>query len=289
MKNKKIVLVGGTDGIGRALAEKLVANNEVLIIGRSQEKAAKFTTAHGKNAYSLTTDLSLLNNIPPLVKAIKEQFEQVDIIIHSADLIRVKRQETKEGLEISIALNYYSRVLFNQLMLTGEPAYQPEHIIHIAAAGFPPKKTFMENLPIPPTASSIKGHTIGQWSNDFYGIYMKGNLQAKGVKINILNPGNVSTEIRKKGSMSIFIKVLFSILATIIGKSRTPESYAEIPLAILNNKNADAEQYTLINKKGKGIKGNKNVNNPSIQQELYNFTTHKINAVLETHKVEDWL
>lgn len=290
MKNKKVVIVGGTDGIGRALANLLVSLNEVLIIGRSKEKGEHFVAEHGNNASYLTTDLSILGNIPPLVKKIKSHFSKVNFIVHTADILRIKRLETTEGIEISIAINFYSRVLFNQLMLGEETAYQPERIIHVAAAGFGPSKNFIDNFPLRPNANSFEAHKNGQISNDFYGLLMQRKLSQRGIKINILNPGSVATNIHKKEKLPKLLVLLYPLIGRLlIGKRRSPEEYANIPFTILKNENLDANEFTLVDAIGKGIEGNSNVRDTSTQEKLYEFTKNKIDKTLREYKIKNWL
>jgi len=290
MKDKTIVIVGGTDGIGRAIANALVKENTVLIIGRSEQKGESFKEEHGENARFLICDLSLLNNIPGLVTKIKSQFDTVDFIVHTADNLRTKRLDTSEGLEISIAINYYSRVLFNQLMVGEESGFRPERIIHIAFAGFPVPKNFIKNFPLPDNASSFKGHGLGQVSNDFYGLFMKPKLKELGIKINILNPGPVDTNIRRNGELPALLKMLSPIIGFLLtGKIRTPEEYSAFPLEILNNENADANHFTLIDSNGKGITGKAKVNVVDTQQELYEHTKKLIEEIVPPLLIKKWL
>ena len=281
MKNKNILIVGGTDGIGRALANALVNSNKVLIVGRNERKANSFRTANPQNAHYMLSDISLLKNIPALVRDIKTTFDKLDFIIHTADILRVKRLNTNEGLEKSIAVNYYARFLINQLLVGEEPRFTPKRITHIAAAGFPPPKNFMKNFPLPVKANSFKGHGIGQGANDFYGFTMAEKFKETGVKINILNPGIVDTDIRRNGQFPSLIKVLSPIVGLLLRRKQTsPEEYAKIPLAILNGENPDAENFILLNSKGIGITGNTLVNDKNVQNELYTFTTKTISSVL---------
>ncbi|MEO1518926.1 MAG: SDR family NAD(P)-dependent oxidoreductase [Bacteroidota bacterium] len=289
MENKKIVIVGGTDGIGRALANCLVTKNKVLIIGRSDEKGKYFVAENGGNANYLTTDLSILKNIPPLVEKIKLHFEEVDFIVHTADILRSKRLATTEGIEITIAIKFYSRILFNQLMIGEEKAYQPDRIIHVAAPCYAPKN-FMKNFPFPADAGSFEAHKVGQISNEFYGLLMKRKLATRNIKINILNPDFVSTNIHKNGELNKLVKFLYPLVARLfVGKSKTPEEYAKIPFSILKNENKDANEFTFINAKGKRIEENKHVRDVMTQKKLYEFAKEKIDRTLQNHSIKSWL
>ncbi len=291
MTNKNIVILGGTDGIGRALAQMLVRDNFVLIIGRSENKGRRFTEQNERNAKYLVADLSLLNNLSSVVHDIKSEFETIDYIIHTADVLKVKRHNTTEGLETCIATNYYSRVLFNQLIIGEEPSLRPERIIHIGLAGIKPSRNFIQNFPLPDSANSFKGHAIGQIANDFYALYINRKLKDLGIKINVLNPGTVDTNIRRSGQFPPIVKRLIIPLIEFLlrGKTQKPQDYADIPLAILKNGNSDSNEFVLIDSKGKGITGNNQVHDTNIQQELYEVTKKQIDKVLQSSKVDKWL
>jgi NAD(P)-dependent dehydrogenase (short-subunit alcohol dehydrogenase family) len=291
MNKKNIVIVGGSDGIGRAIANALAKENTVIIIGRSVQKARDFVKAYPQNGKYLLADISLLNTIPTLVSEIQSMVDSVDYIVHSADVLRVKRLNTEEGLEQSIAINYYSRVLFNQLLIDAGSSITPNRIIHIAVAGFKPPKDFIQSFPLPEKASSFKGHAIGQVTNDFYALLLKEKLAKKGVKINVLNPGFVSTDIRRKGEFPSFVKKLIFPLLRLVWrrKTRSPEEYGEIPVSIIQGENEDADSFVLIDEKGKGIQGKESHHDAEVQKTLYEFTTRTINGILKINRVETWL
>ncbi|MEO0725460.1 MAG: hypothetical protein AAFZ63_13025 [Bacteroidota bacterium] len=255
------------------------------------EKRGIFITRNPINGKYLICDLSVLNSIPNLLTDIRSKVDSVDYIIHTADILVTKRINTEEGLEKSIALNYYSRVLFNQLIVEGELSYQPERIIHVAIAGFSPPKQFIQQFPLSEKASSFKGYGLGQVANDFYASYISAKLQAIGTKINVLNPGFVDTDIRRKGQFPAFAKkIIFSILRIVWKyRKRTPDEYAKIPLSILQGKNQDADKFILIDENGKGIEGSPRVNNKEVQVKLYEITTTTINDILDTHPLRAWL
>ncbi|MEO0337866.1 MAG: hypothetical protein AAF242_01500, partial [Bacteroidota bacterium] len=271
--------------------EQLVQENNVLIVGRSQQKAEDFISKHPKHGKYVLTDLSLLNNIPALIHEIRSSFKSIDYILHTADILRMKRIETTEGMEKSIVINYYSRVLINQLLLGGDNGYRPERIIHVAAAGFPPSKNFMKNFPLSTDASSFKGHGIGQISNDFYGLYMRDKLADLGIKINVLNPGMVDTDIRRNAQFpKLFTLVVIPIMGLIWrNKKQSPEEYAKLPITILHNGLETADHSVLIHADGSAIKGNKYLNHVDTQGDLYQYTTQKINDILRGINLNNWI
>ncbi|MEM9681487.1 MAG: SDR family NAD(P)-dependent oxidoreductase, partial [Bacteroidota bacterium] len=268
MDKTSFLIVGGTDGIGRALANILAEHNRVIILGRSQIKGQTFLDAFGDNVDFIQADVSIMSNVDNVCSKIIQSEKKLDFIIHTADVLQTARENTREGLEKSIAINLYSRVLFNELLLK---KFQPERIIHVAAAGFPMNKNFNHKFPVKDTASGFSAHGYGQIANDFYGLWMSKKL--KNTKINILNPGIVDTDIRRNAKMGGFYKFMMPIMGFFMLRSPvSPETYAQVVLSIIKNQNDESNRFVLINKKGEGISGNKNINDVKMQQYVYEST-----------------
>ncbi|MEM8813283.1 MAG: SDR family NAD(P)-dependent oxidoreductase [Pseudomonadota bacterium] len=290
MRGRTIVIVGGTSGIGRALAEQLVLKNSVLIVGRSESKGRSFVEANPGSAYFCQEDVSLLRRIPDLVRQARDLLGGVDFVVHTADNLRTKRLNTSEGLEVSIATNFYSRVLFNQLLLEEPDDRRPERIVHIALAGYPPSKNFIDFVPVPDSASSFKGHTIGQMANDFYGLSMRDKLNGQKTTINILNAGAVATEIRRNAEFPLLLKTVINTVERLIGgRLRTPENYAAMVSKILSDENGASNTHALLTSKGVGISGHARVNDVEVQQLLYSRTIRAIDDVLGDQALGNWL
>ncbi|MEM1025960.1 MAG: SDR family NAD(P)-dependent oxidoreductase [Myxococcota bacterium] len=278
MKGKNIVVVGGTSGIGRSLAEQLVPHNRVFIIGRSSDKVTEFAEQH-RNGGGLAADMSLLRVVSEVVPQLREHLGGIDGVVHAADLIRVNRLDTTEGLEVSIATNYYSRVLFNQLLLMQDREWRPGLILHVAFAGFRPGRHFLSSFPISPKASSFKAHALGQIANDFYGLTMNRKLRGTDTQFNILNPGSVNTEIRRTGQFPSIVKPLVWLMERLIPMT-PPDDYARLLVDVMSGRFSQAEEFTLIDSKGRGIPGSPRVNDLDTQERLYELTTREIDRVL---------
>jgi NADP-dependent 3-hydroxy acid dehydrogenase YdfG len=63
---KHILLVGATSGIGKAMAEKLIAEGiHVTAVGRRKDRLDLFVSTHGSSkASSLSADIADLDSIP---------------------------------------------------------------------------------------------------------------------------------------------------------------------------------------------------------------------------------
>lgn len=237
MQDKIALVVGGTKGIGREVVRQLAHKGyRVLFIGRDA-KAGAAIEAELRSVSAvefLQGDLSLLKETRRLALDVRDRVPYLNVLVHSADVLRTERVETAEGHEISFAINYLSRFLMNDLLLDTLKAGQAR-ILHIAAAGslFTLKAS---QFPPSPDASGWTGHGIGQGANDVYGLEMADRLKGSGVTINILNPGGVNTGIRDQMKLSGWQKAIFPIIMPLMmrlvfgmGMSE-PAEYARIPV-----------------------------------------------------------
>ncbi|CAG5179230.1 uncharacterized protein ALTATR162_LOCUS9098 [Alternaria atra] len=122
------VFVGGTSGIGKltlnALA-RLGTHFKAYVIGRQESEAAFkpfIEELHLANANAsiiwVEGHISLLSEVKRTCDYIKELETSIDLLFMTAGYVAFNgRQNTSEGLEISHALEFYSRICFAQNLL----------------------------------------------------------------------------------------------------------------------------------------------------------------------------
>lgn len=81
------IITGGASGIGFAIAKKFVANNiTTILIGRDATKLKLACETLGELSYFIPCDLALLDQLPSVVKKIKEKHGRIDILINNAGM-----------------------------------------------------------------------------------------------------------------------------------------------------------------------------------------------------------
>lgn len=84
LTNNKILITGATDGIGKALAERFVAlNNLVIAVGRNQDKLEELTSSN-KNFIGFQADVSNMEDLERLSMFISAQHPDLNILINNA-------------------------------------------------------------------------------------------------------------------------------------------------------------------------------------------------------------
>ncbi|WP_035749958.1 SDR family NAD(P)-dependent oxidoreductase [Parafrankia discariae] len=107
------VITGGTDGIGRALAEAYLSRGfEVLVVGRDERKGRAFAAA-GERARFISADLSGVAENRRLAEHISQRHPALDVLVLGARYHRPNRVLTADGFESNFALFYLSRFLLS--------------------------------------------------------------------------------------------------------------------------------------------------------------------------------
>jgi len=116
VKGKTILITGATDGIGLALAQRLIEGNRLLILGRSQDKLVQHF-GDKKNVKTYLADLSSMDKVKAVSSKILFDVDGIDLLIHNASCVSSERVETKDGFELQLAVNYLAPALLTANLL----------------------------------------------------------------------------------------------------------------------------------------------------------------------------
>ena len=111
MGNKTVVITGATSGLGRATALQLAQKGAfVVIVARSNTKANevhKEIVKEGGKGQFVIADLSSMKDTKEAAENIIKVIDRLDVLINNAGAHFPKYKETSEGIESTLALNYY--------------------------------------------------------------------------------------------------------------------------------------------------------------------------------------
>lgn len=87
MKDKIVVITGGSEGLGRAVAGKAVEQGaKVLLVAQDQEKLETACAQLGENANCYVCDISVPAEVRETASQILEQYGSIDILINCAGI-----------------------------------------------------------------------------------------------------------------------------------------------------------------------------------------------------------
>ncbi|MFI5537022.1 TIGR03618 family F420-dependent PPOX class oxidoreductase [Nocardia sp. NPDC051900] len=198
---KYVVVVGGTDGIGRAVAlKRLAVGDAVVVVGRDAEKGKSLLAAAeelgaGDRAHFVPADLSSIGATRTAVDAIRTRFTTVDALVLCARHYRSDRLVTAEGFEYTFALFYLSRfVLSYELIDLLNTAPNPV-IVNVAGPGSGTGEIRWDDLGLERDYHGLHALAQGGQLNDLLGIEFARRPVSARVRYVLVHPGVVNTAL----------------------------------------------------------------------------------------------
>jgi 3-oxoacyl-[acyl-carrier protein] reductase len=184
---KKVAIVtGSSDGIGRAIAERLAQDGATVVVnyGKSADKAKKVVAgieAKGGKALAVQANLSNIRDVGRLVKDTVKTFGRLDILVSNAGMLMFKNlaETTEEEFDRMFALN--TKGPYFALQEAAKVIQKGGRIVNISTDG---------------THIGFGGATAYLGSKGALEQFTKGlahELAPKGVTVNSVSPGYTET------------------------------------------------------------------------------------------------
>ncbi|MGR6979931.1 3-oxoacyl-ACP reductase FabG [Testudinibacter sp. P27/CKL/0425] len=124
MQGKIALVTGASRGIGKAIAEELVAKGATVIGTATSEKGAEAISAYlGENGKGLVLNVTDVASIDQTLAQIKAEFGEIDILVNNAGitrdnlLMRMKEEEWNDILDTNLTSVFHlSKAMLRSMM-----------------------------------------------------------------------------------------------------------------------------------------------------------------------------
>jgi NAD(P)-dependent dehydrogenase (short-subunit alcohol dehydrogenase family) len=234
-------MTGATSGIGAVAAEKLATMGaRIVFIARDQVRGeaaeAKLREAGPGLAHRVVyADLSLVSEVKRVGAEIASAEPRIDVLINNAGALFGKRELTKEGLELTFALNHMSYFVLTGALRESLLAAAPARIINTSSEAHRGAKLDFDDLQFARGFGGMAAYRRSKLCNILFTRELARQLTGTRVTANSLHPGFVNTRFgdETKGGWGY----MFSI-AKNFGIS--PEIGAETIVFLASAKEVDA-------------------------------------------------
>ena len=203
MKGKIVLLTGGNSGIGKAAAMELAKMGAELTLvcrdrGRAEEAKGEIVSKSGNRSVDLIiADFLLQKEVRRAAAEFLSSRTRLDVLVNNAGSPFPSYAETEDGVERTMALNYFAPFLFTNLLLGTLIASAPSRVVNVSSSAH-----FRAKLDL----SDINGRKdfglggLGAYGRsklalNLFAFELAGKVERRGVTANCLHPGTVRTHI----------------------------------------------------------------------------------------------
>ncbi|HLO43190.1 MAG TPA: SDR family oxidoreductase [Leadbetterella sp.] len=226
MNNKIAIITGGTSGIGKATAEKLVTfGTTVVFLARDVQKAELvkkdiLKTFPNGRIDIFEGDLKDLKSIKTAGEALKAKYPIIDILINNAGGVFSEFERTVDGFEVGFQVNHLGHFLLTQILLENLLKSPDSRIINLSSEAHRIGKFSVSNLNAEKKFSTWKQYGATKLMNILFTKALANKYGEQGLMSFAVHPGVVKSGFgaNNSGFLKYFNKMPFLI---------TPEKGAE--------------------------------------------------------------
>lgn len=215
------LITGGTDGIGKASAARLLADGwDVAITARStargQAVAAELTAATGRAPTVLGADLSVMREVREAARAFRAAHGRLDALVLNANAITQARVVTEDGFESNLAIGYLGRVLLLRELEDVLAATAGAQVLTVV--GLDHQRIDFDDPQLARSYTARAALMRWQWAMQ---LFVREHQRRGGVPMNVFMPGLVRTKIlaSEPQPMRLFVQILNAVIGLPVERS----------------------------------------------------------------------
>ncbi len=209
MQGKVCLITGSTSGMGKVTARELAERGAaVVLVGRNREKGeaiqAEIRRETGnENVDLLIADLRLLQDVRRLAAEFQQHYHHLDVLVNNAGAIYPSRQVTSEGLEATFVVNYLAPFLLTELLLDMLKASAPARIVNVSSEVHRISSIAFDNLQGEKRYATMSNYGQAKLAVVLSTYELARRLQGTGVTVNVMSPGQMSSENFNAGARGL--------------------------------------------------------------------------------------
>lgn len=200
---KKILITGGTSGIGLEIARILGQQGHyILITGRNPDKLAQVKAElKDFNIQTYQADFSSMDQVWKVAAQICAEHQNLDVLINNAGGANGKRTVTADGFELTLAVNHLAPFLFTHLLLPLLEKSPQGRVINLASSAHFHGKIWKDDLHLTKGYFILKAYAQSKLANVMFTLDLAEKLKNSQVTVHAVHPGVVKTKIGQKNAL----------------------------------------------------------------------------------------
>ncbi len=230
LMNEKVVLItGSTSGIGYYTALELARMGaQVVVHGRDEARCIASVRAiqdetHNASITYLLADFSSQTQVRNMARDFLDRYDHMDVLVNNAGAAYLFRKLSKDGLEMTFAVNYLSHFLLTNLLLPALQASSAARVLNVSSGGHYNQSIDFDDLQTSHRYNPMRAYGRSKLANILFSNELARRLAGTHITSNALTPGMVATDIWKKVNRFL-TPLIFPIIAR---TAQTPREGAQ--------------------------------------------------------------
>ena len=206
-KTDSVVLAtGATDGIGKETALELArVGARVIVHGRNEARVGAAyeeleAASEAPPPKPVIADFASLSQVRALVLELARRGLSIDTLINNAGVYMKHRELSAEGIELTMAVNHFAHVLLTHLLLESPVGQSLTRIINVSSIAHVRAYIDLEDIDNTRTPfDDYEAYATSKLANVLFTVELARRLQSRGVRVNAVHPGVVSTKLLVTG------------------------------------------------------------------------------------------
>jgi len=225
LAGKNAVVTGPTSGIGRGTALALAgAGARVILVARSPEKCAtvaqRLRDLGGPEPITIIADLSLLSEAKRAADEILALNLPIDLLVNNAGLVNRKRRLTPEGLEETMAVNYFAPFAMTLKLLPALHRAERARIVNVTSNSYAIARLDFDDLTFERRYWMLGPYSASKLGNIYFTRELARRLEGTDITVNAAHPGLIFTNLGL-GNNSHFAKWLIASVWGLFAKDES--------------------------------------------------------------------
>ncbi len=200
LSGRNAVVTGPTSGIGRGTALALASQGaRVILVARNPDKcervAQEIVDAGGAPPVSVIADLSLMAEAKRAAKDIVALDAPVHILVNNAGLVNQRRRLTAEGLEQTMAVNYFAPFAMTLELLPSLRRADHARIVNVTSNSYAIARLDFDDLTFERFYWPLGPYSASKLGNIYFTRELARRLEGANITVNAVHPGLIFTNL----------------------------------------------------------------------------------------------
>ncbi|MFW5827724.1 MAG: SDR family NAD(P)-dependent oxidoreductase [Alkalispirochaeta sp.] len=200
MDAKTILITGSTDGIGRAAAlEAAEQGHTVIVHGRTSDRLAAVQTdieqITGRKPRGVLADFSSLREVHSAATRLANELDQLDVLVNNAGVISRRRAVSRDGYELTFAVNHLAPFLLTTTLLDLLRASAPARVVTVSSMVHRGARIDFEHLMMESGYDGFTAYGQSKLANVLFTTELARRMGQTGVTAVSLHPGVINTKV----------------------------------------------------------------------------------------------